>query len=76
MTQAIGYRRRPWYLWPCICLWRLVTFIANLTGILMAIILGLVLMMVGWLLISSILGAAIGIPLFILGLFLLIRGIF
>jgi hypothetical protein len=50
--------------------------IANLTGILVAILLGLALMMVGWFLISTIFGAFIGIPLFIFGLLLLIRGLY
>jgi len=50
--------------------------IANLTGILLAILLGIVFMIVGWFLISTIIGAFIGIPLFIFGLLLLIRGLY
>lgn len=69
-------RRVPILLWPLALVWRVVTFIGETIGILMAILLGLVLMGVGWLLISSLLGAFIGIPLFILGLLLLIRGLY
>ena len=72
---ASGARTRPWYVWPFVLLWRLVTFIANLTGIILALVFGLVLMAVSLLFIHSILGAAIGIPLFLLGLFLLVRAI-
>ena len=75
--SAVQTRRRiPLLLWPVVLLWRLVTFIANLTGILMAIVLGLLLMMVGLFLIYTFIGAIIGIPLFILGFFLLLRGLY
>lgn len=69
-------RRIPLLLWPVVLAWRFVTMIANLTGILLAILLGLVFMMVGWFLISTIVGAIVGIPLFIFGLLLLIRGLY
>src|SRR4030067_1110479 len=37
----------PWYLWPFVALWRLLTWILGLTGRLVAVALGLVLMIVG-----------------------------
>ena len=76
MGYAMQRTRRPLWTWPFVLLWRLVTFICNLTGILLAIVFGLLLMMVGLFLISSIGGAVVGIPLFIFGLFLLARGIY
>lgn len=75
-SSAQTKRRTPILLWPVVWCWRFVTMIANLTGILVAILLGLALMMVGWFLISTIFGAFIGIPLFIFGLLLLIRGLY
>lgn len=75
-TSVPTKRRTPLLLWPVVLCWRFVTMIANLTGILLAILIGLVLMIVGWFLISTIFGAFIGIPLFIFGLLLLIRGLY
>lgn len=75
MAAATSQRRTPIILWPLILLWRLVTFIANATGILLALVIGVVLMIVGWVLIGTIIGAIIGIPLFIIGLLLFIRGL-
>lgn len=69
-------RRTPLLLWPVVLCWRFVTMVANLTGILLAILLGIVFMMIGWVLISTVIGAFIGIPLFIFGLLLLIRGLY
>jgi hypothetical protein len=75
MAATASQRRTPILLWPLILLWRLVTLIANATGILLALVIGAVLMIVGWILIGTIIGALIGIPLFIMGLLLFIRGL-
>jgi hypothetical protein len=40
----------PWYAWPFVALWKLIAGIVALTGRLVAVILGLVLMLVGILL--------------------------
>ena len=69
-------RRTRFLRWPIVLAWRFVTMVANQTGILLAILLGIVFMMVGWFLISTIFGAFLGIPLFIFGLLLLIRGLY
>lgn len=76
MATAATHRRTPLILWPLVLLWRLVTFIANATGILLALVIGAVLMFVGWILIGTIIGAVIGIPMFIIGLLLFIRGLY
>lgn len=76
MSYALPQRRTRIVFWPIKPLWRLVTFIANLTGILLAIIFGLTLMVVGVALIFTLIGAIFGIPLFIFGLLLLIRGLY
>lgn len=75
MTATTSHRRTPLILWPLVLLWRLVTLIANATGIILALVIGAVLMIVGWILIGTIIGALIGIPLFIIGLLLFIRGL-
>ena len=62
--------------WPIILVWRLATFITNVIGILLALVIGLALMMLGVFLSSTIVGIAVGVPLFILGLLLLVRAIY
>jgi len=66
----------PWYLWPFTALWRLLATIVEMTGRLLAMILGIVLMLVGLIVSLTIIGAIIGIPLAIVGFLLFIRGIF
>ena len=69
-------RHAPWIFWPFIALWRLITWILELTGRLIAAILGLVFMILGALLTVTVIGAIIGIPLIIFGFALMIRSIF
>jgi len=77
MTEGhIRTRRTPLILWPLKLLWGLVTFIANLTGILIALILGALLMIIGLALIATFAGAIVGIPLFIIGFLLVLRGLY
>ena len=66
----------PWFLWPFVAVWKLVAVIVEMTGRLLAMILGIVLMLVGGLVSLTIIGAIIGIPLAIVGFLLFIRGIF
>jgi hypothetical protein len=69
-------RGTPWFLWPFVALWKLVAGIIEMTGRLVAAILGLVLMIVGVVLTITIIGAIVGIPLIIFGFLLIIRGFF
>lgn len=62
--------------WPFRMLWWVAGCLIHLTGCLLAVGLGILFMAIGLLLISSFFGAIIGIPLFILGTLLLIRGLF
>jgi hypothetical protein len=66
----------PWYLWPFAAVWKLIAVIFEMTGRLLAMILGIVLMLVGVLISLTVIGAIIGIPLAIVGFLLFIRGIF
>jgi hypothetical protein len=62
--------------WPITALWRLVTGILAMTGRLVAILIGLVLMIIGVGLTLTIVGAIVGVPMFAFGLTLVIRGLF
>jgi uncharacterized membrane protein HdeD (DUF308 family) len=77
MFAASPRRRRvPWLLRPFYALWRLLTWIVSLTGRLIAVILGLVIMIAGILVSITIVGLPVGIPLVIIGFLLMIRGLF
>lgn len=66
----------PWYLWPFAALWKLLSVIVELTGRFVAMVLGIVFIIVGVIVSLTIVGAIVGIPLAIIGLLLLLRGIF
>jgi hypothetical protein len=66
----------PWYLWPFAALWKLLAVIVELTGRFVAMVLGIVFIVVGIIVSLTIIGALVGIPLAIVGLLLLLRGIF
>ena len=68
--------RVPWFLWPFVDLWRLLATIVELTGRFVAMILGIVFIIVGILVSLTIVGAIVGVPLAVIGLLLLLRGIF
>jgi len=69
-------KKTPWYLWPLVALWRLVTGILMLTGRLVAVILGLVFVLVGAVLSATVVGAILGVPLILFGGLLVLRGLF
>lgn len=62
-------------LWPFVAIWNLVVWIVNLTGRLLAVVLGLVLVIVGIILSLTIVGAVIGVPLAGFGVLLMVRGL-
>ena len=66
----------PWYLWPFVAIWKLLAVIVEMTGRLVAMIIGIVLMLVGGLVSLTVIGAIVGVPLAIVGLLLFIKGIF
>jgi hypothetical protein len=69
-------KRIPWYLWPFAALWKLLAVIVEMTGRLVAMILGIVLMIAGTLVTLTVVGAIVGIPLVIVGLLLFLKGLF
>lgn len=76
MSAKTASRHVPWYAWPFVALWQLVSLIFQITGRLIAIVLGLVLLIVGVLVSLTIVGAIVGVPLAIFGFMLMVRGLF
>lgn len=76
MSTENNKSRVPWFLLPFWAIWQLVAWIIGLTGRIVAMIIGLVFMIVGVIASLTVIGAIIGVPLFIIGLLLVLRGIF
>ena len=76
MTTIKHHNHTPWFLWPFKAIWMLLATIVEMVGRFVAIVLGLVLMLAGFLVSLTVIGAIIGIPLFIIGALLTLRGIF
>jgi hypothetical protein len=68
-------KKIPWLLRPFIWIWNFIAYIVGLTGRLVAVILGLALMLAGALLTITVVGAIVGIPLIIIGILLIVRGL-
>jgi hypothetical protein len=66
----------PWFAWPFVALWRLVTWILGLTGRVVAIALGLIFMVIGVIVTLTVIGAIVGVPLILFGVLLTLRGLF
>jgi hypothetical protein len=60
---------------PFIWIWNFIVYIVMLTGRVMAVVLGLLLILVGGILTVTLIGAIIGIPILIIGVLLVIRGL-
>lgn len=69
-------KKTPWLLWPFVAIWNLVAWILQLTGRLVAAILGLVFMILGALLTVTVIGAVVGLPMIVFGFLLMVRSIF
>ena len=76
MTKDNERRRVPLLLWPFYAVWRLLTFILEMTGRLVGVVLGLVLLIVGLIVSLTVIGAVVGVPLMIVGLLLIVRCLF
>ena len=63
-------------LWPFTALWNLIAGIIKLTGRLVAVVLGIVLMIAGFVLTVTVIGALVGVPLMVVGQLLVVRGLF
>lgn len=63
-------------LWPLSMVWSLASFILQVIGRILCAVVGIVIMVVGVLLVMTIGGAPLGIPLAAFGFLLLVRAIF
>jgi hypothetical protein len=68
-------RRTSCLLWPFVAVWDLVVWIVNLTGRLIALLLGLVFLIAGVILTLTVVGAVIGVPMATFGILLMVRGL-
>jgi hypothetical protein len=68
--------RNSCLLWPIVALGQVVRFLLKSAGRLAFILFGFVLVMVGVMVSFTIVGACIGIPLILLGVSLILRGLF
>ncbi len=76
MTAVESEKRVPWILWPFWAIWQLIAWIVNLTGRMVAVILGFVLIVAGLIISLTVVGAVIGLPMMLIGLLLAVRGLF
>ena len=76
MSQMTKADPVPWYLWPFWAIWRFFTWIVSLTGRLLAIMLGLLMIILGGVLCITVILLPLGIPLMIFGFLLIMRGLF
>jgi hypothetical protein len=74
--MAVGENKVPWILWPLDALWRLLGFILQLTGRIVAALLGVILLAAGIIISLTVIGAVVGVPLALLGMMLMMRAIF
>jgi hypothetical protein len=73
--EMFNLKKTPWYLWPFAAIWNLVAYIVKLTGRLVAVLLGFVLLILGVVLTVTVIGAIIGVPLGVIGVLMIIRGL-
>lgn len=66
----------PWLLWPFYAIWRVVTFVFELTGRIICAVIGLGLMAAGVAITVTVVAAPIGIPIAAFGFLLLVRALF
>ena len=75
MTESTQ-RHVPLLLWPFYAIWKLVTFVLEVTGRLLCAVLGVAFMIIGVAVSLSVIGAVIGVPLTALGFLLTVRALF
>ncbi len=71
-----GNTHTPWILWPFRVIFNLVEWILRLTGRLVASIIGLAIMIAGFVLTLTLIAAPVGLPMVLFGFVLIIRGVF
>ena len=74
--SANAFQRTPVVLWPVVAAWKIITKLVALTGILIALLVGFVLMVVGVTLSMTVVGAVVGLPLLFIGVMITLRAIY
>ena len=74
--QPKNHTKVPLIAWPFWAIGQLVKTILSLTGRLLGVVIGFLLVVVGFLISLTVVGAVVGIPLAGLGILLVIRGLF
>lgn len=69
-------RRTSLLLLPLVLIWRPVSMLVQITGILLALLIGFIFMVVGVALSMTVVGAVIGVPLLFLGVMITLRAIY
>ena len=69
-------QRAPWFLWPLAAVLDLLGGLLRLSGRIAVVAVGLTTMIAGALVTATVIGAPVGVPLFVVGLMLTVRGIF
>jgi hypothetical protein len=73
---SVNHNRVPIILWPFWAVWRLLSFIVELIGRILAVVLGILLIAAGVTACLTIIGLIVSIPFIVLGILLVIRGLF
>ena len=76
MMQPKNQSRAPIIAWPFWAIGQLIKTIFSLTGRLLGVVIGFLLLVVGLVVSLTIIGAVVGVPLAGLGALLIIRGLF
>lgn len=71
-----AFRNTPVIFWPVVAVWKIITKLVELTGILIALLVGFIFMVVGVTLSMTVVGAVIGIPLLFIGVMITLRAIY
>ena len=66
----------PWLLWPFYAIWRVVSFVFELTGRIICALIGLALMAAGVAITVTVVAAPVGVPIAAFGFLLLVRALF
>jgi len=69
-------KRISWLLWPFYAIWRVVTFVFELTGRIICALIGLAFMAAGVAITVTVVAAPVGIPIAAFGFLLLVRALF
>lgn len=74
--KFIGLMMNLFFIWPVKLLWKCATMTCNAIGILLCLILGSAMLFAGYLLVSTFIGAIFGLPMMVIGAFLILRALY